>query len=74
MTVPAWQSELVDSSEAAPSEQPRGDGFKRSRRSASDGTQETAYLPRPLEFDSNGFPVAQRRPSFVARVDRLRSL
>jgi hypothetical protein len=33
--------------------------------------------PRPLEFDRNGFPVAQRSPQrspdFVARVDRLLS-
>jgi hypothetical protein len=29
--------------------------------------------PRPLEFDRNGFPVAQRSPDFVARVDRLLS-
>jgi hypothetical protein len=29
--------------------------------------------PRPLEFDRNGFPVAQRTPDFVARVDRLLS-
>jgi hypothetical protein len=27
--------------------------------------------PRPLEFDRNGFPVAQRWPSFVTRVTRL---
>jgi hypothetical protein len=25
----------------------------------------------PLEFDGNGFPVAQRTPSFVTRVARL---
>jgi hypothetical protein len=29
--------------------------------------------PRPLEFDRNGFPIAQRSPDFVARVDRLLS-
>jgi hypothetical protein len=27
--------------------------------------------PRPLEFDERGFPIAQRIPSFVARVARL---
>jgi hypothetical protein len=29
--------------------------------------------PGPLEFDRNGFPVAQRRLDFVARVERLLS-
>ena len=32
---------------------------------------ETVDHPRPLEFDENGFPVAQRTPSFVNRVTRL---
>jgi hypothetical protein len=27
--------------------------------------------PRPLEFDGNGFPVAQSMPSVVTRVARL---
>ena len=27
--------------------------------------------PRPLEFDENGFPVAQRTLSFITRVARL---
>jgi hypothetical protein len=27
--------------------------------------------PRPLEFDTDGFPIAQRRPGFVNRVGRL---
>jgi hypothetical protein len=39
------------------------------------GGTATAERPRPLEFDSNGFPVVQRSPprspEFVARVDRL---
>jgi hypothetical protein len=37
--------------------------------------ERTAILdrPRPLEFDRNGFPIAQRTPNFVARVDRLLS-
>jgi len=32
---------------------------------------ETVGRARPLEFDPNGFPVAQRNPSFVSRVARL---
>jgi hypothetical protein len=33
----------------------------------------TVDRPRPLEFDRNGFPVAQLSPSFVTRVARLLS-
>jgi hypothetical protein len=33
--------------------------------------EETVGRARPLEFDRNGFPVAQRNPSFVTRVARL---
>ena len=32
---------------------------------------ETVGRARPLEFDRNGFPVAQRNPTFVTRVARL---
>jgi hypothetical protein len=34
---------------------------------------EAVEHPRPLEFDGNGFPIAQRIPSFVTRVARLLS-
>jgi hypothetical protein len=34
---------------------------------------ETQDRPRPLEFDENGFPIAQRTPRFVTRVARLLS-
>jgi len=30
-------------------------------------------VPGPLEFDEDGFPIAQRSSSFIARVTRLRS-
>jgi hypothetical protein len=33
--------------------------------------RETVGRARPLEFDTNGFPVAQRNPSSAARVARL---
>ena len=33
-------------------------------------TSEAVDRPRPLEFDRNGFPVAQRPPDFVTRVAR----
>jgi hypothetical protein len=37
----------------------------------ADTEPKTAGRARPLEFDANGFPVAQRNPSFVSRVARL---
>lgn len=33
--------------------------------------RDPAELPRPMEFDANGFPVPQRNSSFVKRVERL---
>ena len=44
-----------------------------SRRSVPDEQAETLGPARPLEFDANGFPVAQSNPSFVSRVARLLS-
>jgi hypothetical protein len=44
----------------------RAPGQARRGRAAAD-------RPRPLEFDANGFPVAQRMPNFVTRVSRLLS-
>jgi hypothetical protein len=35
------------------------------------GGADDADGPRPLEFDTRGFPIAQRRPGFVSRVGRL---
>jgi hypothetical protein len=43
---------------------------ERSQRVA-DIEAETVGRARPLESDANGFPVAQRNPSFVSRVARL---
>lgn len=37
------------------------------------GRSPARLVAGPLEFDANGFPIAQRRSSFVARVTRLRS-
>ena len=44
---------------------------ERSQVGVADTDLETVGRPRPLEFDANGFPVAQRNPSFVSRVARL---
>jgi hypothetical protein len=43
------------------------------RRQARVRRGETVDRPRPLQFDDNGFPLAQRTPSFVSRVARLLS-
>jgi hypothetical protein len=37
----------------------------------SERETEAVDRARPLEFDRNGFPVAQRNHSFVTRVARL---
>jgi hypothetical protein len=42
-----------------------------SQMRVADIEAETVGRARPLEFDANGFPVAQRNPSFVSRVARL---
>jgi hypothetical protein len=41
------------------------------REPAGTMTAGTVDRPRPLEFDRNGFPVAQPMPSVVTRVARL---
>lgn len=73
MTEPARQRELVDALEAALGEQAGAARYRRSQRQVRRGRAETVDRPRPLEFDENGFPVAQRSPSFVTRVARLLS-
>jgi hypothetical protein len=45
--------------------------YRRRQERVRQGTTETMDRPRPLEFDQDGFPVAQRAPSFVTRVARL---
>ena len=47
--------------------------YQRSQSQRRRARSETADRPRPLEFDRNGFPIAQDRPSFVQRVARLLS-
>jgi hypothetical protein len=51
--------------------------YRDARREPRRGTTASIDRPRPLEFDHNGFPVAQgspqRSPDFVARVYRLLS-
>ena len=74
MTGQARQHELVGALEAALSEQT---GAERYRALAAAGEAREARRvdrPRPIEFDRNGLPVAQRSQSFVTRVARLLSL
>jgi hypothetical protein len=45
--------------------------YQRRQRQLRRGGAAAVDHPRPLEFDERGFPIAQRIPSFVARVARL---
>jgi hypothetical protein len=44
---------------------------QRAQTEMADTEPKTVDRARPLEFDANGFPVAQRKPSFASRVARL---
>jgi hypothetical protein len=71
MSEQARLRELSDAVEAALGEQAGAQRYQRTQRHVRGRTAEDR--PRPLEFDANGFPIAQRRPSFVTRVARLLS-
>jgi hypothetical protein len=62
--------ELRDAVSAALAEWDGAESYRRSQREALSGMAD-ANRARPLEFDESGFPVAQRRLSFVRRVRRL---
>jgi hypothetical protein len=64
--------DLGDALAAALKEHAGAERYHRQRQ-VPRGTAETADRRRPLEFDADGFPVAQRIPSFVTRVAQLRS-
>jgi hypothetical protein len=74
MNSQAGERELEHALAAALREQAGAERYERSQRQLRRGKARTTDAPRPLEFDENGFPVAQRRPSFVTRVARLLSL
>ena len=67
----ARQRELGDAIADALKDQAGAERYQRRQRQARGGKAQTVERPRPLEFDGNGFPVAQRIPSFVTRVARL---
>ena len=69
----ARQRELGDAFAAAVKEQAGAERYRRRQRQVKRGKVQTVERPRPLELDGNGFPVAQRIPSFVTRVARLPS-
>jgi hypothetical protein len=54
-------------------EQAGAERYQRRQRRLRRGRAAAVDQPRPLEFDERGFPIAQRIPSFVARVARLRN-
>jgi hypothetical protein len=71
MTDQTPQRELEDAIASILGERASADRYRRGPRQARRGR--AADRPRPLEFDANGFPVAQRMPNFVTRVSRLLS-
>jgi hypothetical protein len=73
MTEQARQRELAYAAAAALGEQANAERYQHSQRQLGRERAATMDRPRPLEFDGNGFPVAQRNPRFVTRVARLLS-
>jgi hypothetical protein len=67
----ARQRELGDAIADALKDQAGAERYQRRQRQARGPKAQTVERPRPLEFDRNGFPVAQRIPSFATRVARL---
>jgi hypothetical protein len=67
------QRELGDALALVLKEQAAAERYRRRQRQVRRGRTEIGDRPRQLEFDENGFPVAQRTPSFVTRVARLLS-
>ena len=65
------QRDLGDALVATLREQKAAERYQRRQRQVRSGKAQTVERPRPLEIDGNGFPVAQRIPSFVTRVARL---
>jgi hypothetical protein len=68
----ARQRDLGDALRAALKEHAGAERQQRWQRQVPHRRAELADRRRPLEFDGNGFPVAQPTPSFVARMAQLR--
>jgi hypothetical protein len=71
MNGPARPRELGDALALVLQHQAGAERYRRRQRQLRRGRTERMDRPRPLEFDENGFPVAQRTPSFITRVARL---
>ena len=67
----APQRELGDAFAIVLREHEGAERYRRRQQQVRRGRRDTLDLPRPLEFDDNGFPIPQRTPSFVTRVARL---
>jgi hypothetical protein len=73
MTEETRQPELGHALEAALSELRGAERYRLAQREARGGRADPADWPRPLQFDADGFPLAQRPAGFVERVARLLS-
>jgi hypothetical protein len=72
MTDQSRQRGLRQATAAAVSERAGAESQRQQKQVGRWETEaETVSRARPLEFDANGFPVAQRNPSLAARVARL---
>jgi hypothetical protein len=71
MTGRARKRELGDALAVVLREHEGAERYRRRQQQVRRGRRDTVDRPRPLEFDSNGFPIPQRTPSFVTRVARL---
>jgi hypothetical protein len=67
----ARHRELGDAIADALKDQAGAERCQRRQRQARGAKAQTVERPRPLQFDGNGFPVAQPIPSFVTRVAQL---
>jgi hypothetical protein len=65
------QRDLGNAFAAVLREQEGAESYRRRQRHVRRGKAEAVDRPRPLEFDRNGFPVAQSIPTFLTRVARL---
>jgi hypothetical protein len=68
MSEPPRRSDLLSALGAAVSEQAATATDRRLQQQAQSAGGGSLDRPRPLEFDTNGFPVSQRSSSFATRV------
>jgi hypothetical protein len=70
MARPPENRALRGAVEAILDDQAGAEKYRQAQREATSGNRD-ADGARPLEFDESGFPIPQRRTSFVERVARL---